>query len=218
MFENMRMTPNSTTMDIHVRRRPIIKLKSFPGLYTELRHDVEYEYQGIYISVSPPIPISEQVNRRLNAELVFLWVSPDSREAHYLHPQYSSETAEFKPHSYSFVALRLVEYSAGPVLVGWCSNPSCPDHLDRLGLACRFQGGADFPDRAAEDDLAGIKRLCSCSERVVGCGVTGQVKGQATEEQHLHRVWRKSGHKRVRPNPRKPVSCSWIQIQPALLG
>ena len=160
-----------------------------PDFGEDPEYDHTYESEFVPLNIptsSTATPAS--INYNLNRDLALIWVCPDGREAHYLQPQYSFETGEFEAAAYSFVALRQVEYSGGPVLVGWCSNARCPDHTNRAGLDRCFQG-ADFPDQEADQNLAGIKRLCCCSERVVAC---------KRGEEGLKSRWRRATASRVR--------------------
>ena len=67
---------------------------------------------------------------------------------------------------FSFVASRIVRYQGEEALISWCSNVGCPDYLSRIDVQSLFQG-ADFPDRAADERLQGVERLCTCSQHIL---------------------------------------------------
>ena len=94
----------------------------------------------------------------LNRCIQRAWASPDGREAPYVQPTCDAAGIVIE-RKFSFVAFRFVKYQWEEVLISWCNNAFCPDHLTRSDAQSLFQG-ADFPDRAADEHLDGIQRLC----------------------------------------------------------
>ena len=93
-----------------------------------------------------------------------LWVSEDRKEAHFLVSQPPGRGCS--KWQYSYVGLRLLQFTDGELLVGWCSNSDCE--------SCEVAG-------AVAGDCSGLNEpmsfwsldLCECCQQMVR-GVGGQ--------------------------------------------
>lgn len=94
-------------------------------------------------------------------DCLLLTKSQDSREAHFLTPQYDLESRSLEALQYGFLALRFVKVAGGEHhLVSFCRNPSCPDPADD-GSLYELADFANCPAAALFGDQA---TLCTCAK------------------------------------------------------
>ena len=164
----LRRQEREETPEVTVSGRLLSREESLGLLY---RPDASVEQAVLSSPVDEPsfeFSISDRLSPRetllesLNRHAQLAWVSRDGREAHYLQP-HCDLSGEVLPKRFSFVAFRFVKYQDQDILLSWCSNTNCPDHLSRTQVQALFQG-TDFPDRIASQHLQELVLLCSCSK------------------------------------------------------